>query len=775
MKKSGLLILLIIMSMKMSIAQMNYWTMPPFKFNMTTAIPTSTALPGGASVYSVSNGAYDENGNLLFYVHNSEIFNSLGVSVGSLIGYTCSTPPIGAFASTQVEIVPIPGTCNKFYVLYSMYEDMGFSRLFYLTVDCSTGSPVIISDPNACGGIQPFTTGHYGNMNVAFAVSKIYTGSGSTAKRFLLSVDSNGEILRSEISATGISTPTVIATFSMLGISGSAWFINEAEISWGSNYFAWNSYENNSIHVIGTTDEGLLRMPIILQNYSIISPKGIEFDNAFSAPKLYATGATGVTQILTSDQTTSAVSTSPYDLSNSYLEFGKNGKIYGISPVYSSGTLTNSYLVGILPSDNSISAVSAGVDSRFTLLGPGFPYNTNVFTLPMQIDGDNYSDFNGYPKVAISSFSINSDRLASLCSAFSSMKDYCQNNPMLFNAVYSGGVPYQYQISLTTMDASCNKVKGTGLISYSGAWTTGNPANLDLRTLTDGAGINLGNTLSRKVRIIYSIKNQCGFISTATGFFNVIAPIPPSITLELYNKNAPQTYLPPSKNISTPVLVGSASLGYRINNSTGTVASLAVTIDEVNSAGTFVQNIYNRTTAVNGVSGLTYENLNNYCINSTVWGFNPGFNNCDVGYAGYSGYFGYTNGQLSYQKYYKLSVTISNSCGSSADWSYIYVNSVNNKMAGVENKDVETSGEKVIIYPNPARNNLTIEVLSGQNESYEIEIFDIVGKQVITVAPEANNGVLFKKDIDISMLQKGTYTYQIKSNKFKKSGVFTKE
>lgn len=633
---------------------------------------------------------------------------------------------------------------------------------------------MVIYNTNACGGTnQPFTTEHNGNIKVAFAVSKIYTGSGLSAKRFLLSVNGNGEIRRSEISSTGISTPTTIATYTQLGISGTEYYINEAEISCGSNYFVWNSYDNNVVHVIGITELGLWNPVFGCQNYNITSPKGVEFDNALSAPKLYASGATGVTQILISNQTTSLVSTGTYDLSNSYLELGKNGKIYGISPVYSSGILINSYLVGILPADNSITAVSAGVDSRF-VLAPNHPFIANVFTLPIQIDGDNYSDFNGYPKVTITNFSINGNRIATSCSP-SLMKDYCQNSSMLFNAVYSGGVPYQYQISLSTLDASCNKVKGTGLINYSGAWTTGNPANIDLRTLTDGAGINLGNTLSRKVRIIYSIKNQCGFISTATGYFNVIAPIPPVITLELYNKNAPQTYLAPSKNISTPVFVGSASLGYRINNSTGTVTSLNVTIDEVNSAGTFVQNIYNRTTAVNGVSGLTYENLNNYCINSTVWGFNPGFNNCDVGYTGYSGYFSYTNGQLSYQKYYKLSVTISNSCGSSTDWSYIYVNSVNNKMAGVENKEAETISERVIVYPNPATDNLTIEVLSDQNESYEIAIFDIVGKQVISVAPQSNNGVRFKKDIDISMLQNGTYTYQVKSNKFKRSGVFTKK
>jgi len=768
---------MIFISLKTTVAQMNYWTTPPYKFNMTAATPTSTALPGGLSAYSVANGAYDENGNLLFYVQDQNIFNSAGVNLGNcFIDYTCGEFE-SHFSPMQIEIVPIPGACNQFYVFYSLYDEMGPSILVYIKVDCSSGAPVCIYNTNLCGGInQPFLTEHSGFLDVAFAVSKVYTGSGSTAKRFLLSVSTNGEIKRSEISATGVSSSTTIANYTQLGISDSEGEINEAEISWGSNNFAWNSYHNNAVHIIRITESGYLSTPIIAQNYTITNPKGIEFDNALTTPKLYATGANGVTQILTSNQTTSAVSTGTYDLSNSYLEFGKNGKIYGISPVYSLGTLTNSYLVGILPSDNSISAVSAGIDSRFILVGSNFNFNYKVFTLPIQIDGDNYNDFNGYPKVTIfGKPTINGYGTATVCSSFlDPLHDYCQNSPMLFNSTYIGGTPTQYQITLTTIDASCNKQKGTGLISYTGAWTAGNPSNFDLRTLTDGAGINLGNTLSRKIRIIYSIKNQCGFISTATGFFNILAPIPPSITLELYNKNAPQTYLAPSKNISSPVSVGSASLGYRINNSTGTVTSLNVVIDEVNSTtGAVVQNIYNRTTAVNGVSGLTYENLNNYCVNSSIWGFDPGFNSCDAGYAGYSGYFSYTNGQLSYLKKYKLTITISNLCGTSSDWSYLYVNSVNNKMVGIGDKNAQPDGFS--IYPNPATDNLTIEVSSNQINSYEVSVYDMVGKQVLLLSPELNNNGLYKKTIDISMLKKGVYTVRVKSASDVKSGVFSKK
>ncbi|HNT81294.1 MAG: hypothetical protein HS118_02635 [Bacteroidia bacterium] len=49
-------------------AQMIYWTTPPFTLNASTSTPTSSSLPGTGGPYSVANGAYDHNGNLLFFM-----------------------------------------------------------------------------------------------------------------------------------------------------------------------------------------------------------------------------------------------------------------------------------------------------------------------------------------------------------------------------------------------------------------------------------------------------------------------------------------------------------------------------------------------------------------------------------------------------------------------------------------------------------------------------------------------------------------------------------
>lgn len=110
----NLTIIALVLTLTNSFAQMIHWTTPPYKINTTPTTPTATALPGLAGAYSVANGAYDENGNLLFYVRDYGIYGPTGNSVGVL-----------AFSNTQVcneeydilssgvSIVPIPGTCRQ--------------------------------------------------------------------------------------------------------------------------------------------------------------------------------------------------------------------------------------------------------------------------------------------------------------------------------------------------------------------------------------------------------------------------------------------------------------------------------------------------------------------------------------------------------------------------------------------------------------------------------------------------------------------------------------
>ena len=114
------LALLIMLTTSSLFAQMNYWTTPAKKWNMTSSTPTSTSLPGGASAYSVANGAYDENGDLLFYVQDRSVMDDSGSFVGFLP--TKNAPNSDCHGALdiiggEIAIVPISGTCKQFYII----------------------------------------------------------------------------------------------------------------------------------------------------------------------------------------------------------------------------------------------------------------------------------------------------------------------------------------------------------------------------------------------------------------------------------------------------------------------------------------------------------------------------------------------------------------------------------------------------------------------------------------------------------------------------------
>jgi hypothetical protein len=310
-------------------------------------------------------------------------------------------------------------------------------------------------------------------------------------------------------------------------------------------------------------------------------------------------------------------------------------------------------------------------------------------------------------------------------------------------------------------------------MNYQGAWTNGTPtANLDLRSLSSN-GISLGNCPGGFNKITYSVMDACGEISTYSKVINMYVPIPPVVALEIYNKNNPQNYLPPSKNISFPVLSGSASIGYRINNSTGTITSLTVLIEQVSPN---YKLIYNKTTNINGVNNLTYENLNNYCISSEVWSPYTGFEYCNTGnYTGWNGYFSFTNGLFSYNNTFKLTVSVGNQCGSSTNWSYLKVNSIGNKKSIA---DIETGDEwaaDLSVYPNPASDQITVHFNNHFEEHFQIDIVDMTGRPVLSLLPETKIGKgIFEKSFDISKLQSGIYSYRIKSVTGIKTGLISK-
>lgn len=787
-------------------AQMNTWVTPPIQYNMTSIVtPTSPLYSGAPSSggYEVANGAHDIDGTLLFYVQGTNVMNPNGTVAGELGGTFTSTgfyAQNSAFIQGEIAIVPIPGECKKFYVIYVRANGMYDAATFYTKVDCSSGTVNVINNGSIVyfygpmgssgplfHGYPAFPIGGTGVATAGIAVSQIVSGSNASALRYLYTCGTNG-IIKYDITSSGINnaTPFVIA-----GLTSSDYATLELELSPNRDYLAWSSISGatptNYVHIIKLVTSTGIYDPGTLKSTSLNSIKGLEFDKS-AMPMLYVIGGTTALNIYAkinaSTNAYTAITATGYDLSNSFLELGKNGRMYAIAQ-----GATPKLASIVLPSG----AITAGFtkaiyfDSRHNYT----PWSSvgSVYTLPDQVDGQNYNDFGGYSVVSINPLSINSLQLNySIGSGmiFIQQGD-CDNggirevytcNPVTLNTSFTGGTPSQYKIDITSVDASCVPVSGGTHMTYVGSWTSGSvPSSLDLRSLTDGSGNTL-YTSSGNHYITVSVKNACGNITMQSGYFNVLSAIV-NTNLEIYDYTNPGVYLLPSHSLSSPNLVGTASIGFRVNNSTGNFTSMQVKVDKYYSGTGTYGNVLTETKTYSGSTALTYESLNGYCVplSANAWAALPGVGaSCTTNpgaVTGEKGFFACSNGLYSYNNTYSLTVTLSNACGSSSAYAIIKPVAINQRLANT-NTDTEINGNKALIYPNPSINEFNINLINNADDVYTINLYDVTGKLIKYIA----TNMAFTKGsqtIQVSTvdLPQGIYTYKINSTNLNTSGLIS--
>jgi hypothetical protein len=68
----------------------------------------------------------------------------------------------------------------------------------------------------------------------------------------------------------------------------------------------------------------------------------------------------------------------------------------------------------------------------------------------------------------------------------------------------------------------------------------------------------------------------------------------------------------------------------------------------------------------------------------------------------------------------------------------------------------------VFVYPNPARENLTVEYTNTGNEKVTIELLNLLGQYRIVTQPESNTG-LNRLRLDTRTLAAGVYLLKISS------------
>lgn len=772
-------------------AQMNYYAMPPQKITVSTGFVPGALYSGAPSsdAYQVSNGAYSPTGQLLFFIKNDKVYNAAGTNVGELGGYFSGQGYCDSYYTQilgEVAIVPIPGSCTDYYAIYTKVSPgASIGSCFYAKISCVSGVVTVTNQSGlqttACdggGGLISMYQGYTIGAGGCIAVSKIASGSGSTAKRYLYVASTSNGITKYEITNTGIANPTSFGTITGITLGDYAGY--ELELSPDQLWFAFSNhtYATAGTKVfIGKLDASGNYATGSLQTYNLNSIKGLEFDKSTPFPNLYVAGGVTGTNVLTKINLNTSVQTAiaagTNDFSNTFLELAKNGYMMGITP----GTGSIKRLSKIHPTTNAITSQNLTSNSSHTYLQMG-----NVYTLPDQIDGEDYKGFTGNQYVELTGITINNVSLNGDCDQGIAYPDIYNCNAMNLNATYYNNITTgsQYKIDITASGCG-TPITGAGLLNYTGSWTSGAvPANLDIRNLTDVNGYKL-LTATGQHMITVSVIDLCGNITTKINSFNVLSTVTPNLNLEIYDTYAAQgapTYVPASTNISSPVLTGALTAGFRINGSTGAVTGYNITIDEVSNTGVYVKNIYNKTTATTNITSVSPLSLNSLCVPATVWSpIVPGGGACsstNPTYSGYTGYWGYQSGLISLNKYYKITVTLNNPCSNATAYSYILVNNgyakINNSNSSLNN--VNTIKTNVFVYPNPSSTSVNFNLTNEVEDVYTIELFDVVGKKMATIT---HNTALNKGDNTIEFntnaLPNGTYTYKVSSITINKTGL----
>lgn len=96
-------------------------------------------------------------------------------------------------------------------------------------------------------------------------------------------------------------------------------------------------------------------------------------------------------------------------------------------------------------------------------------------------------------------------------------------------------------------------------------------------------------------------------------------------------------------------------------------------------------------------------------------------------------------------------------------------------MTTADNETGNNWAEELLVYPNPASDQITVQFNNLTEENYQIDVVDMTGRQVLLLLPETKiEKGIFEKSFDISILRSGIYSYRVKSATSIKTGLISK-
>ncbi len=726
MKKLFHLLFALLLTAHTATGQMTKWILNPNEIDF--AAGTASSLNTGASnPYKVENAVYKE-GVLQFYANDGKVYNALGNYVGQFAGDP-------AAMLKEVAVAPGPGTCNTWCLFWLETSPLATLTFHYQEVRVENGDV-------SFGVSGTFTNPQFAGNDGGIAVSHVLPGTQADRDIYVINFSA---VRRFRLSATGV---TLQQTVSLGGLSGSG-FIAEADLSPDGKYLTWN--KENRIIVMETSPLGLFNSITIGSSSSTIY--GLEFSD--DGNYIYVCHSTlGIRRWTFTGAEVEALSESN-TYNNTQLELARDGNIYAVR---------NDGVLGII---QGLSVQESPLGIKVFSNQPA-PASNNYYALPDQVDGEDYSSFYGIPVVTVNSMSVNSSPLTADCASPLSVYN-C--NPILFNATYNGGTPGSYMLEIQAVNSTCALVTGPGFLNFQSGWTAGAPpANLNLATLTDQAGLNLGNSTG-KFKITLTVRNGCRIERSAFGYLLVNGPpTPASVSLTINSWTVPGVPQPPAT--SPPgVSSGAYSASFNLDNSTGYITYYTIQIQQVDCAtGAFIRDIYPATTtnvpgSLSSLVAVPFNVLEVPAIPALGWAGGQGF------------FAAHALGNC-----YLVTVTAGNPCSMSSAFSYLRFNCTCFNGGGNEDRSSEEDnipqpgiklGNSFKVFPNPVASLLTFDYTVKKEGKVTVIISDETGRTVfseIFFHNENTNRYTF----DTKDLKTGLYLYRFITPAAEYTGKFLK-
>jgi hypothetical protein len=793
-------------------AQNKPWALPPTVFNMNVDPPTSSAIPGSmtssGNPYVASNGAYDQNGNLLFYIEDLKVYSPNSIHLTTLPIYTTTSGGTNYdLPGSEISIVPVPGSgyCNKFYVIYELEGSSamggGGSCLGYVMIDCTGSTPVMNVPTNGVNstnflGLHTWTYG--------IAVSKLT----SSNIRYLFTLNQGVDRYTINTWPTGINSNTQIVSALTLGNSSSdpsEWHnISELEISPDQSRLAWTTNLNPG---------SFLKVPEITLTSSYTYsgtltynlPKytswadmiyGLEYNS--SSNKLYASTFDGIFYLTPgiSPNVTHISSSASFGktqlelmtLNNNILGADNTGKLYKINTA--TNTITSNYNNTVIYSN------------RF--LFSSFP---NIYRLPEQIDGNENTV---YPTLT-----------ATIPSYISTI---CKGNSITLTGSYSGTtVPDHYYWEIIECTSTGTPI---GSLIWS-SWYSGAPSGSF--TIPNSSTL----TCNKYYKVKLAVQNlsicfpwaetskiifiKCPPNTAASEDITICSGSCTTLSSEEANPIPGISYVWTSptgiiSNTNQVQVCPTSTTTYTLTESFkgGCSSSDPVTVTVVSNHATFSYsddptpiNYYtitvtptypNEATLPGWGDTWTIQELDPNNLNLILSSVQSGANGtqCWWTYGGplsFPGYDGLQSsptincgagpaystpnpsiGHFSYGKYYRIIRTTWNSYCSWVQSSFDSYRPTRNMMISNNNiisedknnlsENLFTADEKDIelkIYPNPSNGIFNLQ-LGTITEKFHLEVFDMTGRKVTST--EINNNY----SLDLSEYSKGIYMIKVITN-----------